>query len=688
MSALGRAFRALASSWRRPESRRRLLLWSGAVVAVVALVAVVAVLALPGRPSAGPATPTPTTTPAATSSLPGPAPTEAESAEVMVEALPGDAASGMSAELTAAGVDADAAFPPGTRVDADPDTWHSDGYGGGTLLATIERPNSASEQYVVLISPEDDRLVVSGTLPLTDEASTTTPSTPSATATTPAAPTAVTVSARRAALASTDPAGPPDAGCPGVELAPFLADDLGPDGTPVRSTPTALWHPVVLIHGFTGRATHEASRSGAFSHVIDMYAGSGDITLDARSLVGQLQAVPGAAVYTFDYHAASARWVTDPAIGDALAEALTCLTDAYGTKVVTVAHSMGGLAMRQAMHLTDDAGQPVSERVSDVVTFGTPNTGSAVDAAVGRGLDAAATTSGQAMLVRLLALSCGARATVDADDDGVVCSLFGNPGRLFDSAAGRALRSGSAELAALPAWPSDVRVTALAGNTVLQRSEVTWWGLAPSRPLGSVAAGDLIVGVDSATVNTYESYQATCTFELNAERTKQDYVLRWVGLRAESDVARVPTPWGLWADNPCYHGNLMRTVNLTNVATGVVSDAIAAEEGIDPSELPTTSPSTAAPSGAWPVGDDELDSRGYIALGAAFLGFPDWTSCEPADTRGLCLLGIGDDVVAWNNIDLYEIGRVPSDAPDPRGALLALGISADHVDAALAPGTP
>lgn len=686
MPALGSATRALASSWRRPESRRRLLLWSGAVVA---LLAVVAVLALPGRPSAESVTPTPTpTTPVATSSLPVPTPTEAESAEATVEALPGGAASGMSAELTAAGVDADAAFPPGTRVDADPDTWHSDGLGGGTLLATIERPGSAPEQYVVLVSPEEGRLVVSGTLPLTDDASTTTPSTPSAAAATPAATAAVTVSARRAALTSTDPGSPPDAGCPGVELASFLADDLGPDGTPVHATPMARWHPVVLIHGFTGHATHEAFRSGAFSHVIDMYAGSGDITLDARSLVGQLQEVPGAAVYTFDYHAASARWVTDPAIGDALAAALTCLTDAYGTTVVAVAHSMGGLALRQAMNLKDDAGRPVSERVSDVVTFGTPNTGSAVDAAVGRGLDAAATTSEQAMLVRLLALSCGARATVDADDDRVVCSLFGNPGRLFDSAAGRALRSGSAELAALPAWPSDVRVTALAGNTVLQRSEVTWWGLAPSRPLGSVAAGDLIVGVDSATVNTYESYQATCTFELNAERTKQDYVLRWVDLRADSDVARIPTPWGLWADNPCYHGNLMRTVNLTNIATGVVADAIAADEGIDPSELPTTSPSTAPPSGAWPVGDDELDSRGYIALGAAFLGFPDWTSCEPADSRGLCLLGIGDDVVAWNNIDLYEIGRVSSDAPDPRGALLALGISADHVDAALAPGTP
>lgn len=677
------SLRTLASSWRRLRPRHRVLIAAGAVVVVVLVV--VTSVARGDRPSAAAPPVTPTTPPATAAAPPVEAPTEAESAEAAVEALPGDPAGGMSAELAAAGVDAGDVFPAGTRVDADPGTWHPDGYGGGTLLATLQRPGSGPEQYVVLVAPEDGRLVVGGTLALTDEAAATTPSAEALATMTPDA-SAVLVSAQVGVPAGTETAGPPDAGCPGVALAPFLPDDVAPDGAPVRATPMARWHPVVLIHGFTGRATHEAARSGAFSHVIDMYAGSGDIDLGDRSLVGQLQDVPGAAVYTFDYHTASARWVTDPAIGDALAEALTCLSDAYGTPVVAIAHSMGGLALRQAMHLTDDAGVPVAERVSDVVTFGTPNTGSEVSAAVGRGLDAA-TTSGPGMLVRLLALACGAKATADADDDGVVCGLFGNPGRMFESEAGRALRSGSSQLAELPAWPSEVRVTALAGNTVLQRSEVTWWGLAPSRPLASVAAGDVIVGVDSATVNTFESYQATCTFELNADRTQQDYVLRWVGLRADSDVARIPTPWGLWTDNPCYHGNLMRTVNLTNVATGVVADAIAAEEGIDPSDLPTAPPS-AGPTGAWPVGDDELDSRGYIALGASFLGFPDWTSCEPADTRGLCLLGIGDEVVAWNNIDLEEIGRVPADTPDPRAALVALGISADHVDAALRPGRP
>ena len=99
--------------------------------------------------------------------------------------------------------------------------------------------------------------------------------------------------------------------------------------------------------------------------------------------------VPGVTVVTpFDYYSTAHQatgWVTDPAIGAALATDITCLASASAAQggpgeVIIVAHSMGGLAVRCAV---DQAcvGQghkaANADQIGLVVTLGTPNLGSA-----------------------------------------------------------------------------------------------------------------------------------------------------------------------------------------------------------------------------------------------------------------------------------------------------------------------
>jgi hypothetical protein len=107
------------------------------------------------------------------------------------------------------------------------------------------------------------------------------------------------------AAPTTDPA---KVRCAGVEHAPALPGDRNPDGSPVRPVPDprGRFVPVIMVHGWTGRSTHTEQRDGTFSSFIDLTALNGTAIRTPRSLIGQLQRIPGAAVFTFDYHDHSA----------------------------------------------------------------------------------------------------------------------------------------------------------------------------------------------------------------------------------------------------------------------------------------------------------------------------------------------------------------------------------------------
>lgn len=376
-------------------------------------------------------------------------------------------------------------------------------------------------------------------------------------------------------------AGPAAAdGCLNSRLAraPFLSSDLDPSRRPVKA-PAKPRVPVIMVHGWTGRSTHDRQRRGAFSHLIDMSLIRSNQKLDIpRSLIGSLQLVPGADVYTFDYHDASARWVDDSRIGPALGDAIECLYKQSGQRVIVVAHSMGGLATRFA--LTDgNRGAKRAGMVSRVVTFGTPQNGSLVAAIAAGAVDAGSKVGGTIVTTNLLAtvklvLSyCGRKSDSGMDKlDGTICGSLGDAGAAFDSEAGRALRYGSSSLRRLNRFPELVELNAIAGDTRIEHNDGGWFK-APfvSTMKTSLAVGDMIVSLGSATDGADSARTGTCKYELNVQRIPEDEIGVRLGLVAESEAARSPLES---MNGPCFHTSLMRTAQFTNEALGIVNEDI------------------------------------------------------------------------------------------------------------------
>ena len=91
--------------------------------------------------------------------------------------------------------------------------------------------------------------------------------------------------------------------------------------------------------------------------------------------------------------------------GAALAALLQDLTDAWPVgldRLALVGHSMGGLVIRSACAVRTDADRPWAERVSDVVTLGTPHLGAPLADHVGRSAVAMARLPETAALGRIL----------------------------------------------------------------------------------------------------------------------------------------------------------------------------------------------------------------------------------------------------------------------------------------------
>lgn len=379
--------------------------------------------------------------------------------------------------------------------------------------------------------------------------------------------------------------------CGAAQLAPVL------QGDEVDVTPSAENVPIVVVHGWLGTSTHDEARTGAFSHLVDLVAGADADSAGAeadqpeivaeRSVIGTLQDIEGSLVYTFDYRDLSARWVTDPGISDALASSLACLVAATGNKAIVVAHSMGGLAARQALSQKVD-GVGVESMVSDVITFGTPNTGSDLAARLGEMIESTGSVSPAVVAglepqsrlgVSALLASCGEAASEDAARAG---ECTGMP--MIDalsSQAGIAMRTGSSELSRLPPWPAEVHVVGLAGD--IRVTLVSVLG-ARTRDLD---LGDVIVGARSAEAGVDEYAVSTCRYTLMSLPDVPSVLAELNPLARVGDAMRLASVVTRIAASPCHHAWLMRNAALAERAGAEAADAVAASLAHSRGEVPT-----------------------------------------------------------------------------------------------------
>lgn len=200
---------------------------------------------------------------------------------------------------------------------------------------------------------------------------------------------------------------------------------------------------------------------------------------------GQIAAAGTATcIDVFDYAKYSTYWVTNPNIGAALATRIDTMAAASKAgdgsgKVIVLAHSMGGLATRCAAAASCNGGRSdVAGHLAELISFGTPNTGSWL---AGPGLHDVGRTAGS-----LLSAACW----MSFNRANPICREIQ---ALGTSDATRAFKPDSTQLKSLPQLPATVPVYGLAAQVEIYSS---FFGL-NNVDVGD--GGDLIVLEDSAT---------------------------------------------------------------------------------------------------------------------------------------------------------------------------------------------
>lgn len=204
--------------------------------------------------------------------------------------------------------------------------------------------------------------------------------------------------------------------------------------------------PVLLVHGYIGNP----SRWTEMKSVLDK--------------------IPDVAAVTFDYSKVNTHWVDDPEIGPRLAQCISHLANSSGRQVAIIAHSMGGLAVREAVNEKPD----LARQIGLVITIATPNLGSSVVKLLVEGLEGGSEAgvsrvSPETFLIwHALVWACNSTDSPPPVEAAEVCSIVSSPLRTVLPAGLREMSMGpGSRLNQLPALPTTVPVLAIAGRAIL-----------------------------------------------------------------------------------------------------------------------------------------------------------------------------------------------------------------------------
>ncbi|MGQ0631860.1 MAG: hypothetical protein ACT4P1_12530 [Sporichthyaceae bacterium] len=460
---------------------------------------------------------------------------------------------------------------------------------------------------------------------------------------------------------------PRDVPCGQIERAPVLKDDKTPKGKPIvqRADRRGVYVPIIMVPDWHGRATHDKTRTGDFSARLDMGAGGPAPAKERASLIGTLQQVPGAAVYTFDYRGSAGRWVDDPGIGPALGDAIDCVTAALGQKAILVTHGTGGVAARYAIGGVV-AGRDRGTSVTTVIGYGSPQGGVQLADLLNTGVGS--TASEPRTVSRLLLGACAALkpATFPAQSP---CEFLPAAAAAFGQPGGEAFRDGSPQQNQLRPYPTSVRGHSFAGEVTVKATGLGWFGLRPFRA-DEVPLGDLVSSAAASTLGASSQLRASCRFTLGAYgRSTQA-----AGIRLGDDGLPPPAlPW-VSTPRPCFAASLTRVVQFADRLVEILKTEIRNRQPLDLRELESLAipsvcghPAGSLVNGRLPgiapgQGDVTLASTAFPGRFKDFTTFGDLTRDGVADTvvvlKCSTAAGPGADVVAAYDSGARLLGSI------------------------------
>ncbi|MBA3744720.1 hypothetical protein [Sporichthya sp.] len=366
--------------------------------------------------------------------------------------------------------------------------------------------------------------------------------------------------------------------CGQIELAPVLKKDLTDLGKPIVQSADrrGVYVPIIMIPDYHGRAKHDDSRTGDFSAPINMGAGGPAPVAPRASLIGQLQQIPGAAVYTFDYRASAGSWVDDPGIGPALGDAIDCVTSALGQKAILVTHGVGGLAARYAVGGQVE-GRDRGSEVTTVMGYGSPQTGSQLAELLNTGV--ASTASEPRTVLRLLVSACRALKPAVFTEQ-APCGFLPAEAGAFGRPGGDAFRGQSPQHLALRPYPDSVQVHAFAGDVVVNATNLGWFALRPFRA-NDIPLGDLVSSTASTTIQAQSQLRAACRFQLDGfGSASQSGGIRLTELGVAGAALSFPS-----TIRPCYAPSLVRVSQFADRIRDILTNEIRNRQPLDLREL-------------------------------------------------------------------------------------------------------